>query len=70
MDFHALRDLPDYPLGALRKGERLTLKLFVSYYLREGKICRVKTALWPANFGVSDPPAICPDPDLPGERRE
>ena len=56
VDFYALRDLPDYPLGALRKGDRLTLKSFVSYYLREGKICRVKTALWPANFSVSDPP--------------
>ena len=57
MDFYALRDVPDYPLGALRKGEHLTVKVFIVYYLREGKVCRVKTALWPANFCVSDPPA-------------
>jgi len=69
MDLYALRDMPEYPLGALRKGERLTIKLFVSYYLRDGKIYRVKTALWPANFSVSEPPAICPDPDSPKERR-
>jgi len=56
MDFYALRDLPDYPLGALRKDERMTVKVFVIYYLREEKICRVKTALWPPNFGVTDPP--------------
>ena len=57
MDFYALRDMPDYPLGALRESEHLTVKLFVSYYLREGRICRIKTALWPVNFCVSDPPA-------------
>ena len=54
-DFYALKDLPDYPLGALKKDERMTLKLFAIYYLREEKICRVKTALWPPNFGVTDP---------------
>jgi hypothetical protein len=58
MDFHALRDMPSYPLGALRNGEYLTVKVFVLYFLREGKICRVKTALWPANFGVSNPSAM------------
>jgi len=57
MDFYALRDVPDYPLGALRKDEHLTVKVFIAYYLREGKVFLVKTALWPANFCVSDPPA-------------
>jgi hypothetical protein len=42
MDFYALRDVPDYPLGALRKSEPMTAKVFVLYILREGKICRVK----------------------------
>jgi hypothetical protein len=39
------------------KGEHLTVKVFIAYYLREEKVCRVKTALWPANFCVSDPPS-------------
>ena len=49
---------PEFPLGALRKDKHLTVKVFVIYYLREEKICRIKTALWPANFGVTDPPAM------------
>ena len=57
MDFYALKDLPEFPLGALRKDKHLTVKVFVIYYLRKEKICRIKTALWPANFGVTDPPA-------------
>ena len=57
MDFYALKDLPEFPLGALRRDKHLTVKVFVIYYLREEKICRIKTALWPANFGVTDPPA-------------
>lgn len=56
VDIHALRDLPDNPAGALRKGEYITMKALVVYYLRDDKICRFKTALWPAHFGVTDPP--------------
>jgi len=58
IDFHALRDVPDFVFGALKKGEYLTIKTFVVYYLRDGKVCRIKTSLWPANFGVTDPPTI------------
>ncbi len=65
MDFYALRDLPDFPFGALKSGEYLTMKVFVVYYLRDGKICRFKTSLWPANFGVTDPPAKGFGPELP-----
>lgn len=57
MDFYAQRDLPEFPFGALKNGEYLTMKVFVVYYLRGGRICKFKTSLWPANFGVSDPPA-------------
>jgi len=62
VDTHALRDLPDNPAGALRKGEYITMKALVVYYLRDGKICRFKTALWPANFGVTDPPTNAAGP--------
>lgn len=73
MDFHALRDLPEFPFGALTKGEYLTMKVFVVYHLREGKICRFKTCLWPANFGVTAPPAVGfgpPPPVVKGVRAE
>ena len=65
MDFHAERDLPEFPFGALKRGEYLTMKVFVVYYLRDGKICRFKTSLWPANFGVTDPPAKGFGPEPP-----
>lgn len=57
VDIHAQRDLPDNPSGPLKKGDVVTIKALVVYYLRGGKICRFKTALWPANFGVTEPPA-------------
>ncbi len=68
MDFHAQKDVPDFAFGALKKGEYLTTKTFVVYYLRDGKICRIKTSLWPANFAVTDPPTIGfgPEPPISG----
>ncbi len=65
MDFHAERDLPEFPFGALKSGEYLTMKVFVLYYLRDGRICRFKTSLWPANFGVTEPPAKGFGPEPP-----
>ena len=65
MDFHAQRDLPEFPFGALKQGEYLTMKVFVAYYLRGDKICQFKTALWPANFGVTEPPTKGFGPELP-----
>ena len=65
IDFHALRDAPDFAFGALKKGEYLTTKTFVVYYLRDGKVCRIKTSLWPANFGVTDPPTKGFGPEIP-----
>jgi len=55
-DLRAERDLLDHPAGPLKKGECFTMKAFAVYYLRDGKICRVKTALWPPNFGVTPAP--------------
>lgn len=65
MDFYAQRDLPDFPFGALKAGEYLTIKVFIIYYLRNGLICRFKTSLWPVNFGVTAPPAIGYGPATP-----
>jgi len=44
MDFHATKDKPDFTFGALKKGEFTTVKFFVLYSLREGKVARFKAA--------------------------
>jgi len=55
MDFHATRDRPDFVFGALRRGEFLTVKFFVLYRLRAGKVAHLKASTWPPNVGVSKP---------------
>ena len=55
MDFHATRDRPDFVFGALAKGEFLTVKFFVLYRLREGKVAHLKASTWPPNVGVTKP---------------
>jgi ketosteroid isomerase-like protein len=55
MDFQATRDKPDFTFGPLRQGELTTVKFFVVYYLREGKIAQLKASTWPPNLGVSKP---------------
>jgi ketosteroid isomerase-like protein len=57
MDFHATVDKPDFLFGALRKGEFTTVKFFVLYLLRGGKVCYLKAATWPPNVGVTKPSA-------------
>jgi ketosteroid isomerase-like protein len=55
MDFHATKDKPDFTFGALQKGEFTTVKFFVLYSLRDGKVARFKAATWPPNLGVTKP---------------
>ncbi len=55
MDFHATRDRPDFVFGPLKQGELLTVKFFVLYVLRNGKVAQLKTSTWPASTGVSKP---------------
>lgn len=55
MDFHATRDRPDFLFGALQEGDFLTVKFFVLYRLRGGKIAYLKSATWPTNVGVTKP---------------
>ena len=55
MDFHATRDRPDFVFGALKKGEFLTVKFFVLYRLRDGKVAHLKASTWPPNLGVTKP---------------
>jgi ketosteroid isomerase-like protein len=55
MDFHATKDKPEFTFGALKKGEFTTVKFFVLYSLRDGKVARFKAATWPPNLGVTKP---------------
>jgi hypothetical protein len=58
MDFRATRDRPDFLFGALKKGEFLTVKFFVVYYLRDGKVAELKASSWPTNVGVTKPATV------------
>lgn len=45
----------------LRKGEFTTVKFFVQYRLRDGKVAHLKAATWPADVGVTKPTPRCED---------
>jgi len=55
IDFHALVDKPDFQFKPLKKGEMTTVKFFVVYYLRNGKVRHLKASTWPVEAGVSKP---------------
>ncbi|XPP27124.1 MAG: hypothetical protein ACNYNX_02795 [Leucobacter sp.] len=56
MDFVATEDRPAFGMGALKRGEFLTVKMFGLYTLRENRLWKLKLAFWPPNVEVSDPP--------------
>ena len=56
MDFHVLKERPDYPFGSFKPGDLFTVKMFSLYFIRDGKIAELKMARWPPNVGVTDPP--------------
>lgn len=72
MDFHALKDRPDYPFGNLKTGDIITVKMFALYFLRGDKIAMLKLASWPTNVGVTDPPTrvFGPPPPIVGKNRK
>ena len=72
MDFHASKDLPNYPFGHLKPGDFITVKMFALYLLRGDKIATLKLATWPPNVGVSDPPkrSFGPPPPIVGKKRK
>jgi hypothetical protein len=58
MDFHATQERPDFPFGHLHPGDTVTVKFFVTYYLRDGKIARLNSATWPPEYQVSKLPKL------------
>jgi|HubBroStandDraft_5_1064220.scaffolds.fasta_scaffold46558_2 ketosteroid isomerase-like protein len=58
MDFHASKERPEFPFGALRAGDLVTVKFFVTYRLRAGKVVELKSMTWPPNKGVTQLPRL------------
>jgi ketosteroid isomerase-like protein len=58
MDFHASKERADFPFGALRAGDLVTVKFFVTYRLRDGKVVELKSMTWPPNKGVTQLPRL------------
>jgi ketosteroid isomerase-like protein len=58
MDFHATKPRPDFPFGALQPGDLVTVKFFVTYRLRDGKIAELKSMTWPPEKGVTKLPRL------------
>ncbi|MBL8552147.1 MAG: nuclear transport factor 2 family protein [Hyphomonadaceae bacterium] len=58
MDFHATKERPDFPFGHMRPGDLITVKFFVTYYLRDGKVARLNSATWPPEYQVTKLPRL------------
>src|SRR5580692_789479 len=58
MDFHASKERPEFPFGHLRAGDLVTVKFFVTYRLREGKVIELKSMTWPPGKGVTNLPRL------------
>lgn len=58
MDFHASKERPDFPFGHLHPGDLVTVKFFVTYTLRDGKVAELKSMTWPPGKGVTKLPKL------------
>lgn len=58
MDFHASTERPDFPFGHLYPGDLVTVKFFVTYKLRGGKVIELKSMTWPPEKGVTKLPRL------------
>ena len=58
MDFHATKPRRDFPFGDLEPGDRVTVKFFVTYRLRDGRIVELKSMTWPPEQGVTHLPKL------------
>lgn len=58
MDFVASKPRDDFPFGSLRPGDLITVKFFVLYRIRAGKVIELKSMTWPTEHGVSKAPRL------------
>src|ERR1700722_15179522 len=62
MDFHASKERPEFPFGHLHPGDLVTVKFFVTYRLRDGKVVELKSMTWPPGKGVTNMPRLAAHP--------
>lgn len=58
MDFHASKERPEFPFGHLHPGDLVTVKFFVTYRVRDGRITELKSMTWPPGKGVTQLPRL------------
>ncbi|MXO66158.1 nuclear transport factor 2 family protein [Altericroceibacterium endophyticum] len=58
MDFHALKERPDFPFGHLFPGDSVTVKFHVTYRLRDEKVVALNSMTWPPEYGVTKAPRL------------
>ena len=58
MDFHATKERPDFPFGAMHPGDLVTVKFFVTYRLQNDRIVELKSMTWPPERGVTKLPRL------------
>jgi ketosteroid isomerase-like protein len=58
MDFHAMKERPDFPFGHLQPGDLVTVKFFVLYNLHDGRVASLKSMTWPPEQGVTKLPRL------------
>jgi ketosteroid isomerase-like protein len=58
MDFHATKERKEFPFGPLQPGDCVTVKFFVTYLLRNGKVVELKSMTWPPGKGVTRLPKL------------
>ena len=58
MDFHASKERADFPFGHLHPGDLVTVKFFVTYTIRNGKVVELKSMTWPPEKGVTKLPKL------------
>ena len=58
MDFHATSERPDFPFGHMHPGDLITVKFFVTYTLRDGRVAELKSMTWPPERGVTKLPRL------------
>ncbi len=62
MDFHATKERPDFPFAHLHPGDMVSVKFFVTYGLRGGRVASLNSMVWPPGKGVSQVPRLGPMP--------
>ena len=62
MDFHAMKERADFSFGHLHAGDMMTVKFFVTYHLRGGRVAALRSMIWPPDKGVSRVPRLGPAP--------